>query len=381
MYPNNSFEDLDINLNQEIYCERSRNALFDPAKLFIQQQPLEFYAHQLSQLERFVQDTLSTHENPFSTYLHACNGVQYTNTALAKNFMLMPDFLNVVNMLSPKYFYSEYINVFIDCCQSMGLLSQPISWFDPYETNTGLGGITTAELFNRLINNIRNEWKANHHQARLTNRKKEANKRYIEYCNYADALFDDCRSLLVLRVDLYYKKQCLGNMTESNITSDFDHLLNNTRSNSIFNDMKGYIAKLEYGADKDQHWHVIFFFDGRKVPKNNHIFLAESIGEYWVSTITNGRGDYWNVNDNIIQYERLGRRGIGFIKAEETALRNNLKNYVIKYLCKTDQFIKPKVGLNTRLYRRGNVPKSLINTNRSYQNGIGQITHATFHGL
>lgn len=359
MYQNESFNDLDLNLNQEIYCDRSRNALFDPRKLLIQQQPPEFYAHQLSQLERFVADALSTNEIPFSTDLHTCSGVQYTYTELARNFMMIPDFLNVVNILSPNYLYSEHINVFIACCQSMGLFNQPVFWIDPYKTNPCFGGISTAELFNMLVNNIRNDWKNNNLQAKFTNRKKEANKRYIEYCSYSDALFNDCRTLLVLRVDLYYKNQYTGDIADCNITADLDHLLNNTRCNSIFNFMKGYIAKLEFGADKDKHWHVIFFFDGSKINKNDHVYLAQSIGEYWVNTITNRSGAYWNVNANINQYDKLGIRGIGLIKAEDTVVRNNLKNRVIKYLCKTDQFIKPKVGPNVRLYRRGNFPKNL----------------------
>jgi hypothetical protein len=89
--------------------------------------------------------------------------------------------------------------------------------------------------------------------------------------------------------------------------------------------------------------------------------LANKIGEYWVNIITKGRGDYWNVNDKSDQYEKLGRCGIGVIKWDNDRLRKNLKEYVVQYLCKVDQFIKPKFGGKVRLIRRGKFPEISVN--------------------
>jgi hypothetical protein len=85
------------------------------------------------------------------------------------------------------------------------------------------------------------------------------------------------------------------------------------------------------------------------------------MGEYWINTITEGRGDYWNVNKNADHYDKLGRRGIGVINWNDTELRNNLEEFVIGYLCKVDQFIRPKWGQKVRLFRRGLFPKKRIN--------------------
>ena len=85
------------------------------------------------------------------------------------------------------------------------------------------------------------------------------------------------------------------------------------------------------------------------------------MGKYWVDTITNGRGAYWNVNNNADRYDELGRLGIGVINWKDTQLRNNLKEFVIGYLCKVEQFIRPKWGPNVRLFRRGLYPELRIN--------------------
>lgn len=224
--------------------------------------------------------------------------------------------------------------------------------------------MSAAELFNMLVKEIRSYWKTNKIQTKVNARKNEANRQYDDYCRYADSLFANRAKLLVLRVDLFYKKGHHNDIDILTITEDLNHLFENKRGNSIFDFMKGYIAKLQYGAEKGLHWHVLFFFDGSMRNNSSHIHLAELIGEYWIETITNGRGDYWNVNAYADRYDKLDRRGIGVIRWWEEPLRNNLKNLVIQYLCKTDQFIKPKCSPKVRLFRRGNYPV-MANKNRT----------------
>jgi len=298
---------------------------------------------------------------------------EYVPSPLARQyFESMHDFIEVGRLLSPRFEYSERVNAFINCCNSMGLLSgsECLAWininFDPQKIEPRFGGVPAAELFNMLVTAIRNDWKINNLQAKVNARKKEARIRCDEYCNYADSLFDNghnngCARLVVLRIDLYYEKRYADSKSVFDITKDLDHLIENKRGNSLFDSMKGYIAKLEYGVGKGVHWHVILFFDGSVRKNSSHIDLAEDIGHYWIDTITNGLGDFWNANKNADQYDKLVRRGIGVINWYETELRNNLKEFVIGYLCKVDQFIKPKWGPKVRLFRRGLSPKKRIN--------------------
>jgi hypothetical protein len=357
--------DFDRFLCKEHY-KRISDSLFDPVKL---QKPKlrSYFAEQLSELERFVDELLQDDETPFVASLGQCGKMQYASSTLASQyFKQVPEYIKISNMLSPRYDYSEHINVFIACCHSMGLQNETLDWknalHDLQKTNPRLGGRTSAELFNALVTNIRSEWKLKKIQVKVDERKEKASDQKEDYCKYADSLFDNryyqgCARLVVLRIDLFYQKHYADSMSVVDIAKDLDHLLENARCNSLFRFKKGQIAKLEYGAGKGIHWHVIFFFDGSKRKNSSHIKLTEDIGEYWVNVITNGRGGYWNSNASTDRFDKYGRLGIGVINWNDTALRTNLKEYVIRYLCKVDQFIRPKWGRKVRLFRRGKYPK------------------------
>jgi hypothetical protein len=105
------------------------------------------------------------------------------------------------------------------------------------------------------------------------------------------------------------------------------------------------------------HAHVLLFFDGSKRNNSSHIHLAEEIGNYWKNIITKGRGAYWNVNANAERYDKLGRLGIGVINWYDTELRRNLKDFVVSYLCKEDQYFRSKRGPKVKLLRRGDFPE------------------------
>lgn len=361
MIDNKKSNSLDRNLCQWLYSERLQDSLFDPIELQTKKISSKSYANTLASLECFVDELLSNDEIPFVASIGGIGRKDYLANSLAHQYFIrIPSFIDAINMLSTNYYYSERINVFIDCCQSIGLLKISLEWkniwSDPKKNDARFGGISAADIFNNLVQKIRDEWKIKNLQTKVNARKKDANSRCIEYCNYVDALFDNCGRLVVLRIDLYYKKEYSNDINVSDITNDLNHLFENKRCNSIFDFMKGYIAKLEFGIDKGIHYHVLFFFDGSERNNHRHIHLAEEIGEYWVDIITKGRGDYWNVNDKAIRYDELGKRGIGVINWNETNLIKNLK-YIVEYFCKVDQFIRPKFGSKVRLLRRGNFPK------------------------
>jgi hypothetical protein len=276
-------------------------------------------------------------------------------------------FVLTAQVLPPHYDYSERINAFVSCCHNipgLGNLSSIPGCYNLWNRLTdsypdvGFNGVPHAEIFNTLVKNIRNEWKKKKLQKKQNARIKEVNDRYKKYCEYVDALFKIRARLVVVRVDLYYEKQYSNQMSIIDLVNDLDHLFRNERCNSLFDDREGYIVKLEYGVDKGVHCHVLLFFNGSERKNSSHVYFAEQIGEYWVNTITKGRGAYWNVNDNADDFDRLGRRGIGVINWSDTRLLKNLKEHVVGYLCKGDQFIKPKFGPKVRLYRRGEFPET-----------------------
>jgi hypothetical protein len=166
-------------------------------------------------------------------------------------------------------------------------------------------------------------------------------KNYESMMNYIDNLFLRYARLLVLRLDLSYRKNVDNPyMTENEFYAaywqakhDKEHLFNNMRTNQLFDHMVGNIWRLEYGTDKGFHYHCIFFFDGSQVRED--IPLANRIGQYWSNNITQGRGLYHNCNLHKDDYNRCG---IGMMNWNDFELIDNLKS-ATRYLVKPDDYL------------------------------------------
>jgi Inovirus Gp2 len=367
MRKNEKSDRLNNDFLKEFYYKKLYDSLFDPTKP--QNSKLKYicYASILPILERFVDKVLLNNEIPFLPCVGTDGKKNYARSTLAHHyFKWIPGFIDVVNRLSPKYYYSEPINVFITCCHAMGLLNGGLDWrdfwvIDPDKTNPYLGGVSAAEIFNNLVQAIRNEWKVNKLQAKVNTRKLEVANQKVEYCNYADLLFSYWARLLLVRIDLFYEKHYGDSIDVFDMTNDLDRMLNNNaRHNSLFAFMRGFIVKLEYGVEKGIHAHVLLFLDGSKRNNFSLIYLAEAIGEYWKNIITKGRGAYWNINANADHYNKLGRLGIGVINYNDDKLRSNLREFVVSYLCKEDQYFRPKWGQKVRLLRKGDSPQIAV---------------------
>jgi len=347
----------------ELSGQRLYDSAYDPIPLQSATFNSKYDMSDLDKVECFVNDVLLTNELPIRTYPGAETGKWHTPTSLEiEYFRSFPDFIEVVKRLPSQYEYSEQVNAMIDCCQAMGLLSEHFDWkknwnADPEKTYPCFEWLSGTDIFNTLVDTLRWDWKINNRQAKANARIKENIDRHAEYCDYVDSLFNARARQMVERLDLFYQKQHANSINVFDMTNDFDRLLNNARRNSLFDFMTGYIAKLEFGVEKGLHWHVILFFDGSEKKGYSHINLAKEIGEYWVTVITKGRGDYRNINNNADHYDKLGRLGIGVINWHNTELRSNLKKYVVGYMFKGAQYFRPKWGSNVRLFRRGDFPE------------------------
>ncbi len=166
-------------------------------------------------------------------------------------------------------------------------------------------------------------------------------KNYQSMTSYIDNLFLRHSRLLVVRIDLAYRKNIDVRFMNTNevyeaywqATEDREHLFRNMRSNRLFNHMVGYIWRLEYGNEKGFHYHFIFFYDGSAVQQD--ITIARMIGQYWENNITQYRGLAYNCNAHKEKYERCG---IGMIDWKNFELIANLK-LAAQYLAKPDEYI------------------------------------------
>ena len=174
---------------------------------------------------------------------------------------------------------------------------------------------------------------------------------------YINQLFEQRSKLLVLRIDLGYHKITQPRLTMEDIEQDylhirkdFKHLLDNRRSNKRFEHLLGYAWKLEFAVRRGFHIHALFFFDGAKVRED--IVLAKWIGDYWVKTITDDNGVYFNCNGKKRKYKRCG---IGMIKHFDTEMRANLEQYVSSYLVKPDYYAKLNAPFIERTFGKGEI--------------------------
>jgi len=345
----------------ELTCQRLYDSLFDPIKHKRSMFDSKYLVSHLDNVESFVNDVVLNNET-IRSYLDPEDGKWYHPTTLEiEYFRSFPYFIEVVKRLPAKYEYSEQVNAMIACCHDMDFLDRLLDWqsywnIDPRTKYHDYRGLTGSEIFNIFVEALRGDWKRNNRQAKVNARAKENEARHEEYCRYIDALFKRWSRLVVLRFDLGYKDLDVYNIDINVMLKDLIRFFGNMRHNQLFAFLRGYILKLEYGVGRGIHCHVVIFLDGTERNSYSHVYFAKEMGKYWEDVVTKGRGNYWNANANADHYEKMGRGAIGEINWNDTDKIENLKKYVVGYLCKMDQYFSPKWGPKLRLFRRGDFP-------------------------
>ena len=246
--------------------------------------------------------------------------------------------------------YSAKVAVFFKACQEADLIGR--TYLEPHQYYAD--GVLAADLYNQVIERIRQDTRTEEFQKKCYREKERYTRNLKNYTAYADYLFDEVRSrLIVVRLDLKYRDDLSHPTSLEQAHEDIQHLLENRRGNKrLFNDLEGYIWKLEYGYLGMYHFHVILFFNNDHYLNDSH--LGELIGRYWGETVTQGRGSYYNCNrpNYKARFESIKRLGIGRIEARDLEKRNNLKA-VVAYLCKSEQQINTTGKVRFRTMARG----------------------------
>lgn len=321
----------------------------------------KYYAGRMADLAAFVEAAAGTDDRPFVLKINPDSSHSYHATQLANRyFKPIQEFVRLISILPTSYSYSEHIEIFREACAALALNNPSLIREDNWHplTFSHPSGMDGAMCFNALCALLRRDWSAKGYKARFQRRVVETRNRTKEYCSYIDGWFAKLATLIVLRIDLSYRPELWETITLDDLRTDFDHLYNNARNNKIFRGRRGYIAKIEYGLGKGFHMHLILLFDTQHKQALRHIHLGELIGEYWKNVVTKGRGQYWNCNANSNKYDAWGKLGIGLVDTRDTKKLDNLKEHVISYLCKMDQFIRPLGVQGAQLIRRGERPKA-----------------------
>lgn len=98
----------------------------------------------------------------------------------------------------------------------------------------------------------------------------------------------------------------------------------------------GYAWKLEWGVLKGWHWHWVLLFDGNRLCKD--MAIGQAIGKHWESTVTGGRGMFYNAN---MHKERYRRCIVGTFHRDDPEIWPQV-NEKLRYLTKSDLVMRLK---------------------------------------
>lgn len=289
----------------------------------------------LEGVHQFV-ELLGSSDDPVYKVIHLSNGkVEIHPTALSGSEKVLR---RLFNYDCPRLELSENLKIAQRAIQGL----DPVVFLKPKQYSI-YHDRPNAEVINEMADWIRQRIRDPAIRRVIRARELKSFGQFVSAKRYIDHLYSQYRRLLVLRFDLGYREH----VTVQKAKADLKHLLDNRRGKvDLFKPMVGYIARMEYGADKGIHFHVIFFFDGDKSWKD--AWLVRQVGKYWQDVITKGQGIHYNCNKGKKRYRRCG---IGMIKREAENSREDLLE-AVSYLTKMDQYI----GLNKecgRVFFRG----------------------------
>jgi hypothetical protein len=252
--------------------------------------------------------------------------------------ILVPYFSAMVDCFETDFKYSEHVDVFFNALNHIRS-----------QTRNNILPPPTPQFFNELVVGIRNQLSLPDFKRRIAVRNHNVVRNFRSVQELVDSLFLKYSKILVLRIDLAYKKDARDGISIVDASMHREQFLNKARNNSIFKHKVGHIWKLEYGKDEKHHFHFAFFFDGSKVQSDWH--LGNKIGKYWAK-ITKGTGTY-----HICIKTKYKRPGVGMIEHNDFPMRDNLM-YTLAYLVKKDQFLRKKISDKAKSFSTTLKPKA-----------------------
>ncbi|MDH1505255.1 inovirus Gp2 family protein [Aeromonas caviae] len=207
-----------------------------------------------------------------------------------------------------------------------------------------------ADELARDINNalyaFLREFKSKAHRKRLNDLKRVESRNQRSIATYVNSLFDQHAKLLVLRLDIGYRKAYYDQLTLDLVTNDRNSYLR--RIQNKYPALVGYIWKLEYGVDRRFHTHITCFFNGAIHQRD--ISLGIALGELW-EDMSDNNGSYFNCQVRREDYREWGTDGIGMVHYSDTTKRINLIN-ALGYLTKLDTQVLAVLPAGRRTFGR-----------------------------
>ena len=164
---------------------------------------------------------------------------------------------------------------------------------------------------------------------------------------FESQMFAEHSRQLILVLTLNYQPEYRHLINAETIARDRDHFFNNARRNPLLQRINGIQWKIEEGGKAGLHMHFLIYYDGAS---RQDISIAESIGEYWVKVVTQGRGDFNNSNRYKERHRTLGYGdATGQIDRSDFDKRAILKD-VIAYHTKGGQQVSSRINPHQQMF-------------------------------
>lgn len=231
--------------------------------------------------------------------------------------------------------------------------------YSEYETARRAWQIQRVRAFNRIIRKVRASFEDSAYRIRLSKQQYEHKRLLQHYQDYVRDLMVSVkdtgrRRLLVVRLDLGMREATINKYDLTAFLGHLEALFWHTERQEVFKHLEGYIRKVEFGAEKGWHAHLILFFDYDH--RISGYKTAEGIGDYWKQIVqqrcAEDCGVYFNCH---IKHKQYKFNGIGMLDNRSKDYPDKLHNlleHVVPYLLKNDYAVRftemPKQKLLTR---------------------------------
>lgn len=160
-----------------------------------------------------------------------------------------------------------------------------------------------------------------------------ARRNQRELTKLINRLFEHHSRLLVVRIDLRYRKDVADVIPLEMVQMHRDKLLLDRRNHpEVFDGLVGYAWGFERGEQEGgYHFHLLAIFDGAR--RCDGVGIGMAIRDLW-GEITEGYGQCYISNFDKEKMDREGKLGIGMIRRYDEQLRINLIERVAAYLTK-----------------------------------------------
>lgn len=201
------------------------------------------------------------------------------------------------------------------------------------------GVIQTVAILNSVVDDLRHEVRRPIIKEFAKRVDRSAKARAKKASAIIDKCFEHRSRLLVLRVDLGYRK---GRFIDSpNFSRDLEEvkqhwavLSDGLKKGQVVPNIMAVFGKVEYGVLAGFHIHLVVIMKGAEHQED--ITYARLVGQYWCQEVVGEVGRYFNCNRIKHRYKQLGIGEINYYEKEKIAA---LKDVVVGYVVKSDYYL------------------------------------------